>query len=1469
MNITVYKELSNAQEIIAIEAGKTIAQNFPTLDTENALILVNGKQQTADYVVQENDVIMVRFLPGMTGLAIVAGIVALVAVGVAIWGGIEAYKAKEAAEKSQKELEKLKGLSNKNDIDNRPFIRGATNSLATDKLNPYIMGRHLFTPYLLCNPYYELSGVDGKDEYINMVFVLGFNKQVIKSINIDDILIKTFTDTEPQQGAYTIDSGIFAEDGLIEISQDGSLFKRLTKCNYKVSSTTCNDEIPYQSEIDAGEKDYLTYTLADYAQDVTVAINFPYGLYEMQDDGTKIETTVRIYLEYSLDGGTTWNDPTMPTTIQVEKPKSEEQLREEYNAYHSKLRKELERSSDWKDLTLAQKSNLLKTLPTWNEYRLEHLNETVIVEEESYTGCVFKDGVQEYPSFKRNVASKELRYWATYKFTTEQIASAYNAGSPIMIRVRTTGNKDSKIKNNCYVLFYQSTICNPNETGRFYINFESGSSENNSALYEGSTGSAMIAALNGQTQGHLTLIDSSIKEEEKANWEYKTTSCLVMEGRERAYCTLMAVRLKATKNNENKVKKLNVVTQGIARVWDGSRWSTKKSETRNPAAWALEVETSDRHLLSRYSDTELDLESFGAFYQWCEANGFLFDHVITNKTKKDDILNYIMEATGACIYYDIYGRRAIAIDQKRENAIAVYNPQNIIKITNKKTFSRKTDALRIKYINSQDDLYKEDTILVLRKENGSVQDLTGDSVIKDVTVTGITTYSHIIKYARRLMAIETLRNKTTTIEVGNEGIFFTPYSKVLIQDDSLKIGLGHSTIKSVEWENGRLAKINLTGQVTFKEHYAHGVTIQCYGQNGFVPLNVRVKTQTGSTSELEPMTALYEDDSILPEAGNVLSFGILDSNSEFTRITTPYIISGIKRADNGFTLELANYNEAIFESGTIPVYMSNITQQPAESNGSVPADVVTKEDLMLQTAALYGKDGISVILEKNALVFKCDAEGVLEAQKIVDPLHVLQGTVHIPYKITGVVLPSGVTMTSEHPPIFEVAAGAKLPAQSLIELHFNAFGCTSFDPLMDEFGEVYYDEAGEPYGDYILDGTEYPFTQYISLAKAFTGKRGGMYNGTTRPSYFVKGDTYLDLNDMYLKEYDGEKWVSIPYNEGTKYNQAMADIIAEADSTDEVMKLANAWVANLVAGTALINQLFAKSITMQQGGIIKSGNFEAQIDSVTGEVIRDEKGLPLVLDADGEPIEWTQGWAVDNAGNAYFANGTFKGHIEASSGTFKGTIEATDGFFTGSIDSGPLKLNKNVAGSTVFTANSGEHLWDIYEALNRIGVFQGSFDVSGVDKNTLGIFNGDETSFLQISYDVKTEWKGGEYFEASVWKSVLASAVLGIPAGVGDKWRDKQTEKTVTFRTAKGTYTGRWYHKYSEIVEKNCVVNFLNLEDTVNRTWYEGDAKGETNITFGQKSMTFRLTDLPEGEYEGMLLGTVYHEDGNLKVKYK
>jgi len=859
MKITWYKKLSGNPEIIDIETGKTLAEQFPDVNWEYCAILINSKVKDENTVINEGDIVMIRQSPaGGVAAIITIVVIAVVAVAVGVVGGIMAYKARKAAEKNKEELEKLKKEQN-TDADNRPFLRGASNTLLIGKNHPYVCGRCLFAPYLVQNSFYQMYGTDGANTYTYMLLDAGFNYQVIHSISTDDIIIKTFDDTTPQQGVYDIDPGIFAQDGKIEIRQDGTPFEILTLLNGKHVSTACDDEVVKDSVVEAGDGEYLTYTLDANAKDVEIAITFPYGLHAYDLNNVLIPTQLDVTPLYSLDGGNTW---------------------------------------------IEFYFNQAGTLS--NHFR--------------------------------RVAIKEILFTAQKTFTlTDYQTLQTNGQKQILIRVRSNGNTDSSyIKNECYVKYYQSNCYDPDK-----------SSAPAGILDDGGTAGLVEA--------------------------------LPIESRENDYCCLIGLRLKATKLNEGKLKKVNIVTSGTARVWDGEEWSEDKVATRNPAAWALEILTSPAHPASRYSDSEIDFDLFAAAYEACETAGYKFDYVITNSQRKADTINFIMDGIGGALYQSpLTGLWGIALDAPQEQAKALYNSNNFIDISHKKIFGRRSDGLRIKYINSANDLYLEDTYLVMRCVNGVPVPYTAESIIKDVTVTGITTHEHIVKYARRLMAIEELRPKTTPIEIGNEGIFYRPYDKILIQDDSLKIGLGKGIIKTCVYNGDLLAEIITDSLFTFESGKFYGIIVTCYDDTGVATRAIKV-SGTGTTQRMTILTPVLISDDMKPEAGNNFSFGELDENGQFSKITSPFMISTISRGEKGFKLEVVDYNEAIYETGPIPAYKSNITQKPPISQAEIPPDYVTGTQLKelldqlqsgnvpmglpstpLNVAGTAGRDGITL-----------------------------------------------------------------------------------------------------------------------------------------------------------------------------------------------------------------------------------------------------------------------------------------------------------------------------------------------------------------------------------------------------------------------------------------------------------------------------------------------------------------------------
>ena len=154
---TLLRSLSNEAETIELEAGRSIAENLTDIDFTNAIVIVNGTLVREQHIVQTGDIVTIRITPSGVVTGIIAAVFTIGAIIAGAYFGNEIYKMKEAAEKAQKELDRMKKMSAKPDLDNRPFLRGASNTLATGNSQPYIIGRHLMTPYLLSKPFYKIE----------------------------------------------------------------------------------------------------------------------------------------------------------------------------------------------------------------------------------------------------------------------------------------------------------------------------------------------------------------------------------------------------------------------------------------------------------------------------------------------------------------------------------------------------------------------------------------------------------------------------------------------------------------------------------------------------------------------------------------------------------------------------------------------------------------------------------------------------------------------------------------------------------------------------------------------------------------------------------------------------------------------------------------------------------------------------------------------------------------------------------------------------------------------------------------------------------------------------------------------------------------------------------------------------------------------------------------------------------------
>ena len=929
MKILLYKDFSDSKTVVEAECGKKIADSVPVTDWSRHVVLVNGIKSDENHVLKENDLVIIRSVPRGSDNPVVSTVLTIATGG--IYAGYQAYQAKKEAEKIQDEIDKLKSHTN-DGITNVPYIKGANNAIASGKSQPYVIGRHLLTPYVLnssksaAKGFHTIGGAYGSGTYYNVVLGCGFGKQIIDSLSTDDVKAAALSSDSPQENTeefpkyfFNKGSAFASDESFVEISQDGNNFSNPI-FNRKIVETSPNAQL---KKSDAEDYEDLYFTLEKNARACSVCILFN-GLYQQNDKGERSSREITIIPEYSIDYARrlALNDSPeeagwIPFTFTQKSTATRKVLhtgsyRFDFDGpvnygttdYSRPIKK---RKSEW----ILKSGEDCKDHPgvTYDFY-YETEGHAVLGAD---IICSYYEEVEEsVPATDSNTFSynknTQLRFEAYTPFSFSEATRLRVSGGklvyeprdyPITLRLRCT---TSKVKSgsevsDCYVEYVQSYCYDVEKSLKA-----------------------------------RRLIDERILGEKEASRS-----------------TLLGVHVKATASNEDKLGKINIVTNGLAPVceYDSARhrwvWDlSEKVPTSNPASWLLEVLMSDTHPASKFRSEELDLDSFAELYGYCEEKGLSVNLVLAQPQKKSSVLDSILSVCHAALYQNIYGQCAVAIDCVKENAIAVLNEQNMISFSWEKQIALNVDGVRVTYIDEASD-WQENSFVRMYKPDAEIGE---NSVIREIRADGITNFVQAQKHAHYIMACDKLRPTKARAVVGREGIYYLPYEKVLVQHPSLKVGLGNAVIQSVIVNaSDEIIGFDLYDSVTLSPQENYSIVIQCVSDTYCTPLTLAIVSPEG-TEENQQKTIwlaapLPLDSAVIPHAGDIMSYGY---SRDLSTVTKEFVIAAIEPSGNaGYILTLVDYNAGIFDvdESTIPEYSPVITQ-PHSFVNEIPAEVPEK-----------------------------------------------------------------------------------------------------------------------------------------------------------------------------------------------------------------------------------------------------------------------------------------------------------------------------------------------------------------------------------------------------------------------------------------------------------------------------------------------------------------------------------------------
>ncbi|HPM06696.1 MAG TPA: hypothetical protein PLR81_06735, partial [Treponemataceae bacterium] len=782
MKALIYKGLDSKHgEEIILKQGLLI----PQLKHLGEFIAVSGGVKCSDsYEVKDGDIILVRVFPrANTNISILADPVKhtisdVLQPIVKLTKPITDFFRTVHSAFNPPKPSQYKSLNRS--IESLPYLAGAENQQATGQTQPYIIGKHLFTPFFLDYPINKIAGTDGRDQYSFRVFELGFNQQVIKEVKAGAASLRKFSDTTPQAGKFYFDadSSLYDETSFIEISQGGEF--QTPEFNKRFYHAESGASVPKKKDGIQGEVNFEFPRNSKYLE---VAILFN-GLIGYNNEGSKTSRTVEVIPQYSLNGST------------------------------------------WTSFTFTGSNNNVFTRMT----------------------------------------QEQIRFTARKTFTYNEIK---NQTDVIKVRLLCpTVKSEAQGYDDCYCVYTQAELFDEVESKKAN-----------------------------------TFVD------EKR-----------IPDKQRLLSTRIGIMVKATETNQDKLSKINVITQGVAPT--PNNWNAK-IQTSNPASWLVEVLTSETHSLSAIAIDELDLPSFEDLYNYCETENIRVNLVLIDSKPKHQVVETILSICDSVLFRNLQGKIQVATDKVNNQPVALFTSQNIINTTVEKTYERKADGVLINYIDESLG-YENASYLVMR--DGMEE--TPQSVIATINCDGITTYEQIVKHGRKMLAIEKLRPKLVRVSVSLEGVFYSPLSKVLLQTESLKTGVGNGEIKNIIVNDDYITHLELydTFSYTSGKSNIAIISLNRFGESfSHQAITVNIKSAIGKIIELT--TPIQVGAVNAPMAGDLFAYGVADAP-----VTSEMIIIGSEENANGYVLTLADYNTAIYETVEIPEYKpswaSNLGDKP-------------------------------------------------------------------------------------------------------------------------------------------------------------------------------------------------------------------------------------------------------------------------------------------------------------------------------------------------------------------------------------------------------------------------------------------------------------------------------------------------------------------------------------------------------------
>ena len=398
----------------------------------------------------------------------------------------------------------------------------------------------------------------------------------------------------------------------------------------------------------------------------------------------------------------------------------------------------------------------------------------------------------------------------------------------------------------------------------------------------------------------------------------------------RAKLTIIETRFNASNLIKGTVENFNFEATLSTYIYSGSgtgptQWTTQAA-TQNPAACFLYMLRDSYANEFPATDDQIDWPSVEAWYTFCNTNSFECNLYFNDDTTIKQILEEICRL-GRASWTMIDGKFSVIIDRATTSIIQYFTPRNSSNFTGRRAFSDVITCCRVKFTNPLVGYEEAERLVYSDTYTGP---LRPTDIVQDLDIPGAITPDQAYAMGRYLLASNQLRPEQFSFDADIEYIFCTRGDRIQLNHDVPLLGLGSGRVASVETSGGNTVSLTSDELLTYEHGKNYGVKVRKF--DGTLA-EIDVQNQASAT---ETTVTSYALEFVTPESGTtnysgdeLFMFGERDSE------TLDLLVMHIQpNNDLSATLVCVEYNESVYDTGTIPAYNPKISI-PGDSGGPI------------------------------------------------------------------------------------------------------------------------------------------------------------------------------------------------------------------------------------------------------------------------------------------------------------------------------------------------------------------------------------------------------------------------------------------------------------------------------------------------------------------------------------------------------